>query len=47
MMMEVTLVSAGIRACIEAMNLKWKHINYFWEDRHRYLSFALNGKTKH
>lgn len=43
----MVLVSTGIRAGTEAMNLKWKHINYFWEDGQRFLSFTVNGKTKH
>jgi integrase len=41
------LVSTGIRAGTEAMNLKWKNINYFWADGQRYLSFTVNGKTRH
>jgi integrase len=41
------LVSTGIRAGTEAMNLKWKHVNYFQENNIRYLAFNVNGKTKH
>lgn len=41
------LVNTGIRAGTEAMNLKWKHVNYFHENNIRYLAFNVNGKTKH
>ncbi|TSA57751.1 MAG: site-specific integrase [Methylophilaceae bacterium] len=41
------LVNTGIRAGTEAMNLKWKHIVFFVESNKHYLSFNVNGKTKH
>lgn len=41
------LVSTGIRAGTEAMNLKWKHVRYFMVEGERFLSFNVSGKTKH
>ena len=41
------LVSTGIRAGTEAMNLKWKHVRYFTAEGQQFLSFNVSGKTKH
>ncbi len=41
------LVSTGIRAGTEAMNLKWKHVRYFTAEGEKFLAFNVNGKTKH
>jgi integrase len=41
------LVSTGIRAGTEAMNLKWKHVRYFMVEGEQFLSFNVSGKTKH
>lgn len=41
------LVSTGIRAGTEAMNLKWKHVRYFTTEGQQFLSFNVSGKTKH
>lgn len=41
------LVSTGIRAGTEAMNLKWKHVRYFMVDGEQFISFNVSGKTNH
>lgn len=41
----LVLANTGMRHGTEALNLKWKNINWITTDGQRYLQFTVNGKT--